>query len=53
MKTYKTTAASKLLTKFDNELMKLLTSDLKLFTARNPFLMNKTLATEQQTMAVA
>jgi hypothetical protein len=53
MKTYKKTAASKLLTKFDNELMKLLTSDLKLFTARNPFLMSKTHAMEQQTLSLA
>ena len=53
MKTYKKNAASKLLVKFDNELMYLLANDLKSFISRNPFLPNKKQATEQQTLSVA
>jgi hypothetical protein len=53
MKTYKKPAASKLLAKFDTELMSLLTSDLKLFMARNPFLMSKKQAIMQSTLSVA
>ena len=53
MKTYKKNAPSKLLAKFDNELMKILTSDLKLFMVRNPFLMSKKQALVQSTLSVA
>ena len=53
MKTYKKPAASKLLAKFDNELMKLLKSDLKLFTAKNPFLVSKKQAMLQPMLSVA
>jgi hypothetical protein len=53
MKTYKKTAASKLLTKFDTELKNLLASDLKLFMARNPFLMHKKQALIQPALSVA
>ena len=53
MKTYKKPAASKLLTRFDNELKNLLTNDLKLFMAKNPFLMLKKQAMEQSTLSVA
>lgn len=53
MKTNKKPAASKLVAKFDNELMKLLKSDLKLFMAKNPFLMSKKQATLQPELSVA
>ena len=53
MKTYKKPAASKLLTRFDNELKNLLTNDLKLFMAKNPFLMLKKQAMVQSTLSVA
>jgi hypothetical protein len=53
MKTYKKPAASKLLAKFDNELMTLLTNDLKLFMNKNPFLMSKKQAIMQPTLSVA
>jgi hypothetical protein len=53
MKTYKKPAASKLLAKFDNELMNMLTNDLKLFMARNPFLMRKKQAIAQSTLSLA
>jgi hypothetical protein len=53
MKTYKKSAPSKLLAKFDVELMNLLTNDLKLFMARNPFLMSKKQAMVQSTLSVA
>ncbi|MDB4921591.1 MAG: hypothetical protein JWQ54_3574 [Mucilaginibacter sp.] len=53
MKTYKKTAASKLLAKFDNELMNLLANDLNSFMSRNPFLMSKKQAVIQSTLSVA
>jgi hypothetical protein len=53
MKTYKRPAASKLLTRFDNELKNLLTNDLKSFMAKNPFLVSKKQAAAQQMLAVA
>ena len=53
MKTYKKPAASKLLTKFDNELKSLLSSDLKAFMDRNPFLMRKKQAMVEHTLYVA
>jgi hypothetical protein len=53
MKTYKKPAVTKLLAKFDNELKSLLTNDLKSFMAKNPFLLSKKQAMEQQTLSVA
>ena len=37
MKTYKKPAASKILTRFDNELRNLLMEDLKIFKEKNQF----------------
>ncbi|MDP9081334.1 MAG: hypothetical protein M3O71_28315 [Bacteroidota bacterium] len=53
MKTYKKPAPSKLVAKFDNELMNILASDLKAFMARNPFLASKKQAMVQSTLSVA
>jgi hypothetical protein len=53
MKNHKKPATSKLVAKFDNELMKLLKSDLKLFMAKNPFLMRKKQAALQPELSVA
>lgn len=53
MKTYKKTVSSKLLTKFDIELMNILTNDLKLLMARNPFLLLKKQAMIQPILSVA
>jgi hypothetical protein len=53
MKTYKKNAANKLSAKFDNELMNLLSNDLKSFMSRNSFLMNKKEAMAQSTLSVA
>ena len=53
MKTYKKPAASKLLKRFDNELMNILSNDLKSFMNNNPFLMSKKQALNQPTLSVA
>ena len=53
MKTYNKPAPTKLLAKFDNELMTLLANDLKEFMGRNPFLMRKKQAMTQNTLFVA
>jgi hypothetical protein len=53
MKTYKKPAPSKLLKKFDNELMDILLSDLNSFMARNPFLMRRKQAMAQSTLSIA
>ena len=53
MKTQTKPAASKLMTRFDNELKSLLTNDLKLFMAKNPFLMSNKQAMIQQELSVA
>ncbi|ASU36424.1 hypothetical protein [Mucilaginibacter xinganensis] len=53
MKNLKKPAASKLLVKFDNELMSILTHDLKLFMAKNPFLASNKQAIPQQSLSVA
>jgi hypothetical protein len=53
MKTYKKPAASKLLTRFDNELKNLLMDDLKSFMAKNPFLARRKQAMAQQSLSVA
>ncbi|MCR8559377.1 hypothetical protein KXD93_17095 [Mucilaginibacter sp. BJC16-A38] len=53
MKTYKKPAASKLVAKFDNELMNILVNDLKLFMAKNPFSNSKKQAMVQSTLSVA
>lgn len=53
MKTQTKPAANKLMTRFDNELKNLLTSDLKLFMAKNPFLMSNKQAIIQQQLSVA
>ncbi len=53
MKTYSKPATSKLVTRFDNELKNILTSDLKAFMAKNPFLASKKRAMAQHTLAVA
>jgi hypothetical protein len=53
MKTYKKSAASKLLTRFDNELKHLLSNDLKSFIANKSFLLSKKQAIIQQTLSVA
>ena len=53
MKTFNKPAASKLLTKFDNELKNLLANDLREFMAKNPFLRSKKQAMMQPTLSVA
>ncbi len=53
MKTQTKSSGSKLMTRFDNELKNLLTSDLKLFMAKNPFIMSNKQAIMQQTLSVA
>jgi hypothetical protein len=53
MKTQTKPAVNKLMTRFDNELKNLLTSDLKLFMAKNPFLISNKQAMIQQELSVA
>lgn len=53
MKAYKKPDASKLLIRFDTELRSLLTTDLKLFMAKNPFFARNKQAKEQPTLFVA
>jgi hypothetical protein len=53
MKTHKNSVASKLSTRFDKELRNLLTSDLKLFMAKNQFLLSKKQAMVQSALSVA
>ena len=53
MKTLTKPAANKLMTRFDNELKSLLTNDLKLFMAKNPFIMSNKQAIIQQELSVA
>ncbi|MGZ3873647.1 MAG: hypothetical protein ACXVJD_12055 [Mucilaginibacter sp.] len=53
MKTNRKPAASKLLTKFDSELMNILANDLKSFMSKNPFLASKKQAMEQSVLSVA
>ena len=47
MKTYKKPAASKLLTRFDNELRNLLMEDLKFFKEKNQFKGNNQAAVQK------
>jgi hypothetical protein len=53
MKTRKTPAVSKLINRFDNELKKILTNDLKVFMTNNPFLIRNKQAAIQQKLSVA
>lgn len=53
MKAYNKPAASKLLTKFDNELKDLLANDLLEFMKKNPFVRSKKQAMMQPTLSVA
>ncbi|HEY8784208.1 MAG TPA: hypothetical protein VIM16_21445 [Mucilaginibacter sp.] len=53
MKTHRKAAVSRLTIRFDNELKNILTNDLKLFMARNPFLTRNKQAIVQQTLSVA
>jgi hypothetical protein len=52
MKNFKRPSASKLLIRFDNELKELLTTDLKSFMEKNPFLSSNKQAT-RPTLSVA
>ena len=47
MKTYKKPAASKILTRFDNELRNLLMEDLKVFKEKNQFKGNNQAAVQK------
>jgi hypothetical protein len=53
MKTQNKPAAHKLSVKFDKELKTLLSKDLKLFMAKNPFLVTNKQAAAEQPLAVA
>lgn len=53
MKTLNKNAAHKLSVKFDKELKNLLSKDLKLFMAKNPFLLSNKQAAAEQTLSVA
>jgi len=53
MQTSKKTATRKLLIRFDNELKNLLSSDLKLFMAKNPFMVSKKQLAVKQELTVA
>ena len=53
MKTLNKPAAHKLSVKFDKELKTLLSKDLKLFMAKNPFLLTTKQVAAQQTLALA
>jgi hypothetical protein len=53
MKVIKNTSATRLLTRFDNELKNILTKDLKAFAANNTFFMGNKQATTRSTLSVA
>lgn len=53
MKTHKKPATSKLVAKFDSELMNILANDLKIFIGRNSFLASKKQAIVQPALSVA
>jgi hypothetical protein len=53
MKTQNKPAAHKLSVKFDKELKTLLSKDLKLFMAKNPFLLSNKQVAAEQPLAVA
>ncbi len=53
MKTLNKPATHKLSVKFDKELKNLLSKDLKLFMAKNPFLLRNKQAMAQQTLSIA
>ena len=53
MKTINKPSASKLSARFDKELKDLLSNDLRLFMAKNPFLMRNKQAMVQPTLSVA
>jgi hypothetical protein len=53
MKTYKKTATSKLVARFDNELMNLLSEDLRTFKERNQFVSSNKQEVAQQQLSAA
>ena len=53
MKTSNKPATHKLSVKFDRELKTILSKDLKLFMAKNPFLLSNKQAAAQQVLSVA
>jgi hypothetical protein len=53
MKAFNKPAASKLVTRFDNELKNLLMEDLKAFKERNQFSLRNKQATAQQQLSAA
>ncbi len=53
MQSFKKPGTRKLLISFDNELKKLLSNDLKLFMAKNPFIVSKKQLASQQELTVA
>ena len=53
MKTYKKTATSKLVARFDNELMNLLMEDLRTFKERNQFVTSNKQEVAQQQLSAA
>jgi hypothetical protein len=53
MKTYKKPSTSKLVARFDNELMSLLMEDLKAFRERNQFSSSKKQDAAQQQLSAA
>jgi len=53
MKTYNKPATSKLLARFDNELLNIIREDLKVFRDRNKFITSNKQATAQQNLTAA
>ncbi|WP_166091216.1 hypothetical protein [Mucilaginibacter inviolabilis] len=53
MKNYKTPSASKLITRFENQLLEILLEDLRNFRARNRFKQSNQQKAAQQTLSAA
>lgn len=53
MKNHKTPSASKLITRFENQLLDILLEDFRNFRVKNSFKQNKQQAAAQQTLSAA